>query len=538
MSSGVLAACFSAERLSARLPRPGSWHPYPAIQDRTAWDTVHPATRDHVLGQAARLLASPWPVLTATDYARFSRDGDRQTYERPYFARRSRLAAAVLTAALAGPAPERVADVLDGVWLLCEETSWCLPSADLFARQDGAALPDPARPCVDLFAAETAALLACTDLLAGDLIEAVAPVARRRLRDEVQARVLGPYRDSDHWWWLGLRKQDLNNWTPWIHSNLLLASLLLDTRPQDITRTAGRAVAALDRYLDAVPEDGGCDEGIGYWWRAGGSLFECLETLASACGDDYGVFEIQKIRAIARYPLIAHIANGWHVNFADGSPQPAAATPHLLYRFGRRIGDQDVVRHARALRGEQPAADLLPGANGSIARPLSAMFDASWRDEPPREFPMPAQAWLAATGVLTARSRAGTAAGLFLAAKAGHNAERHNHNDVGSFIVALDGRPLLIDVGVGVYTRQTFGPQRYEIWTMQSSWHNVPEVDSIQQAAGRDHAARRVQGLLANPFQRDMVCARLVAEFSAQQFPYIDGNQFHCQEMTLLASRT
>jgi hypothetical protein len=109
---------------------------------------------------------------------------------------------------------------------------------------------------------------------------------------------------------------------------------------------------------------------------------------------------------------------------------------------------------------------------------------------------MPAQAWLAATGVLTARSWAGTAAGLFLAAKAGHNAESHNHNDVGSFIVALDGRPLLIDVGVGVYTRQTFGPQRYEIWTMQSSWHNVPEVDGVQQAAGREHAARRVQRLL------------------------------------------
>jgi hypothetical protein len=269
MPSGVLAACFSPERLSARLPRPGSWHPYPAIPDRAAWEAVHPATRDHVLAQAARLLAGPWPVLTASDYARFHRDGDRQTYERPYFARRSRLAAAVLTAALAGPAPERIADIIDGVWLLCEETSWCVPAHDLSARQDGAALPDPARPCVDLFAAETAGLLACTDLLAGDLIQAIAPVARSRLRDEVQARVLGPYRDSDHWWWLGLRKKDLNNWTPWIHSNLLLASLLLDTRPEDITRTAGRSIAALDRYLDAAPEDGGCDEGIGYWRRAG-----------------------------------------------------------------------------------------------------------------------------------------------------------------------------------------------------------------------------------------------------------------------------
>jgi hypothetical protein len=115
MSSGVLAACFTPERLSARLPRPGSWHPYPAIQDRAAWDAVHPATRDHLLAQAARLLTSPWPVLTASDFGRFSRDGDRQTYERPYFARRSRLAAAILTAALAGPAPQRVAEVLDGV---------------------------------------------------------------------------------------------------------------------------------------------------------------------------------------------------------------------------------------------------------------------------------------------------------------------------------------------------------------------------------------------------------------------------------------
>ena len=63
--------------------------------------------------------------------------------------------------------------------------------------------------------------------------------------------------------------------------------------------TAERAVGALDRYLNAVADDGGCDEGISYWWRAGASLFEGLETLACACGEDYGVYEIGKIRAIA-----------------------------------------------------------------------------------------------------------------------------------------------------------------------------------------------------------------------------------------------
>lgn len=493
MAPGVISACYSPERLSAQLPGPGSWRPYPAVRDRAAWEAVHRPTRDHLLAEAARILADPWPVLTATGYARFSRDGDRQGYERPYFARRTRLAAAVLTAALAGPAEERIGEVIDGIWLLCEETSWCLPAHDLFASREGTPLPDPAQPYLDLFAAETAGLLACTDLLAGDLIQGA---VRDRLRDEVRTRVLDPYRDSDDWWWFGLRGRDLNNWTPWIHANLLLASLLLDRERRDIVTTAGRAAGALDRYLDAVPDDGGCDEGIGYWWLAGGCLFECLATLASACGGD-GVFEAGKIRAIARYPVIAHIAGEWHVNFADGPARPDGTAPHLLYRFGRATGDEEVARHARALRGgRREATGSISG--GPLARLLAAAFDAEWAQSAPQEFPMPAQAWLPATGVLTARSLAGSAAGLFLAAKAGHNAESHNHNDVGSFIVALDGRPLLIDVGVGVYTGQTFGPGRYEIWTMQSSWHNgVPEVDGVAQSPGRERAARHVRGRLS-----------------------------------------
>ena len=106
-----------------------------------------------------------------------------------------------------------------------------------------------------------------------------------------------------------------------------------------------------------------------------------------------------------------------------------------------------------------------------------------------RSFPAPLHCWLPATGVLTAREREGDTAGLYLAAKAGHNDESHNHNDVGSFVVAYHGRPLLIDPGAGVYTRQTFGPDRYQIWTMQSSWHNTPAPAGHPQAAGRAHRA-------------------------------------------------
>ena len=471
-----LADCFTADRLAGHL-RP--WRPYPPIADRRYWGRVPREIREHLLTQTAPISQRPWPLLTATAYARFKADGDRQAYERPYFARRDKLIAAVITAVLTGDTS--AADITDGVWLLCEETSWCLP-----AHQPGAGLPDPDKPHVDLFAAETAALLAWTAMLTGEHED--------RVRREVKIRVLDPYRARDDWWWYGLSGgADLNNWTPWIHSNLLIASLLLDDQPHS---TANRAVAALDRYLDVVPDDGGCDEGASYWWRAGASLFECLQTLTEACGSDFGAFQLPKVKAIARYPMVAHIAGDVHVNFADGPIRPPGTVPHLLYRFAARTGDRQVQQHALAMRPEY-AASLVTGPNGSVGRMLAAITDDEWTAAPPARFPAPLQSWLPATGILTAREREGDTAGLFLAAKAGHNDESHNHNDIGSFIIANDGRPLLIDPGAGTYTRQTFGPDRYQIWTMQSSWHNTPAPAGQPQAAGRAHRATDVSASLS-----------------------------------------
>jgi hypothetical protein len=146
-----LADCFTAARLAEHLR---AWRPYPPAADRRYWERVPGETREHLLAQAAPFSERPWPLLTATLYGRFKADGDRQAYERPYFARRDKLIAAVLTAVLTGDAG--TADITDGIWLLCEESTWCLP-----AHQPGG-LPDPDNPHVDLFAAETAALLAWT----------------------------------------------------------------------------------------------------------------------------------------------------------------------------------------------------------------------------------------------------------------------------------------------------------------------------------------------------------------------------------------
>ena len=79
--------------------------------------------------------------------------------------------------------------------------------------------------------------------------------------------------------------------------------------------------------------------------------------------------------------------------------------------------------------------------------------------------------------------------GFFVATKGGYNNESHNHNDAGTFSLYLNTTPIIIDAGVGTYTRQTFGPERYKIWTMQSNYHNLPMINGVPQQFGSQYKA-------------------------------------------------
>ncbi|MFL4910198.1 heparinase II/III family protein [Streptomyces sp. MMS24-I2-30] len=482
-----LTRLFPPSSVAARMPRIGQWSPVPPSAD-PRWRAVGQGPRQRVLAQATASLGRPWPALPASLFARFARDGDRSEYQAGSFARRARLGWAVLATALAHEEDRKDAfadEVMDGVWALCEETTWSLPAHDfrVLGPQHGL-LPDPDRPTLDLGASGTAVLLALTDAIAGDELDRRDPLVRRRLRREVSARVLRPYLERDEWGWYDGTTAKLNNWNPWIHSELLLATALTEESDQRRTALVCRIVQGLENYLRAHPRDGGCDEGPHYWWRAGASLFECLETLTSLLGTDDGVFRHPLIRAMARYPVATWIGDGWAVNFADGPARPRETTPALLYRYGRRTGQPEVSAHARALRADADAALPASGAPFDLRRVADALLDTDWHAEPSAQSPLPEHTWLPDTEVLVSRARPGTSRGLLVAAKGGHNDESHNHNDVGTFIVALDARPLLIDAGVGTYRKETFNAERYGIWSMTSEYHNVPRVDGIGQQPG------------------------------------------------------
>lgn len=82
--------------------------------------------------------------------------------------------------------------------------------------------------------------------------------------------------------------------------------------------------------------------------------------------------------------------------------------------------------------------------------------------------------------------------GLYLAVKGGHNAESHNHNDVGNFVVYKNKTPFLIDAGCIAYSAKTFSEERYSIWCNSSKYHNLPLINGYEQIAGAEHCAENI----------------------------------------------
>ena len=207
------------------------YHPFPKRQSRDAWHARPEDKRRQVL-EWGKEAERGYPMVTATQFLAFCRTGDRQAYETPYFARRHMLMGAALAECLADDGTY-LDSVIDGLWCICEETTWVLSAhngSDHPGRppMNERPLPDAANPYVDLFAAQTAAMLADILYLLEDKLDKVSPLIARRVRQEIDRRVVTPFMTHDDFWWMGMIRKDVCNWTPWILSNVIDVLLLLE----------------------------------------------------------------------------------------------------------------------------------------------------------------------------------------------------------------------------------------------------------------------------------------------------------------------
>ena len=443
------------------------FQPDAPASSRDDWENLDTGLLSRLISDGADCQNQDWPVLTATDYLDYTRTGRRAYYEGKLFARRTLLNSMVL-AECAEHEGNFMDSILNGIWSICEETSWCLPAHNSYIHDTPQLpLPDPKRPVIDLFSAETAAVLSTARYLLQSELDAISPAIDSQIDKALTERIFLPYL-KEHFWWMGDGTTHVNNWTVWCTQNVLLSSSLSNLEEGTRQAIFVKACESLDYFLAEYGEDGCCDEGAQYYRHAGLCLFGCMEILnAITDGHFKSLYQEPKIRNIAAYILQAHAAGPYYINFADCSPI-AGSCGAREFLFGKRTNCPRLMRLAAAdfCESEDP---LLKEEHNLFYRLLTIFTAKEMTGFDTDGTTTGDDIYYPSTGLFIVRDSR-----FCLAVKAGDNDDSHNHNDVGSFTIYQNGQPLFVDIGVETYQQKTFSPERYSIWTMQSQYHNLP----------------------------------------------------------------
>jgi hypothetical protein len=428
---------------------------------------------------AAKEIGKPMPELTEELYHEFYVNGSRLPFESAYFERRRRLARAAISALLDESAePDQWLDSLrDKTLAVFSEFSWALP-----AHVNSPSGRDPLH--IDLFAAETANLMAelltlFPSVFAPTFIAAV----KTRIRRDFSENYIN--RHEDFFW-----TKASNNWNAVCHQGILGAALALEEDTALLAQILTLSRKYLPLFLRGFGNDGACSEGPGYWQYGFGWFCVLNEQLETRTGGQLSLIEGDpQVREIALFGPRVTLTNFHFVNFSD-SPRTGALSPSLLTYLGMRLGDENLLAHARKsyeqldqtglnLQGQR--TDLLYFVRLLLNTPEDTKVDRSLE---PQDFFFKDLAVVVSSG----RDKNGHL--WEFAAKGGNNAEQHNHNDCGSYILNLDGSPVVIEIGAPEYTKDFFRENRYQYLAARTLGHSLPIVNGREQAAGPQYAAK------------------------------------------------
>lgn len=490
----LLTDFYTRKFVNESIARDNSWIQYPSYNNREAWLQLPEDVRKKTIAEGEKFLGYNWPAVSATMYLEFTRSGDRSAVDSPNNKRAKALHTLALAELMEGKG-RFLDDMINGVFLICEQSYWG-SSAHFYLYEYGGSIENPRTvipniddPVIDLVTADMAADLAWVWYYFHDEFDKISPVISKRLKDEIHKKVLEPfYKRYDMWWITGWGAGNVNNWTPWCNYNMLTCILLIEDDPVKKEDGIYKTMSSVDLFINSYAEDGGCNEGPSYWGVASGKLFDYLDLLKRVTKGRIDIFDNELIRNMGRYICRAYISKGdYYINFAD-APLRINHDPGRIFRFGKAIEDSTMKCFGAFLlkrSGFGEDAEI-----GKIGETLENLFNLKgWQNTQPIE-PLVSEYYFPNLDVAMARETAGKTDGFYFAAKGGSNGESHNHNDVGSFMLYFNGSPVLIDVGVGTYTRETFSSQRYKIWTMQSNYHNLPVINGFGQSPGGQFKAQ------------------------------------------------
>ncbi len=449
---------------------------FPVFADRASWEKAknsshakHIATE--IIRNADEFLADAPIELTEEDFQRFIIDGNRTIYQDKYFSRRKILSYFVLACCLSGNKEKYMPQIINYIQAILAEESWCIPAHCIWNGK----VVSKYKQC-DLFAGDTAAMLALTVNILGEELDKEIPEFSQKINKTVIERTFGNLLDSNthslNYWYHAERSW---NWISWCSSNCLLSALLAAPTPELRAQYVQMMLYPMSRYYNSCDDDGFTPEGASYFPVAAGMLFNSLEYLENSVpGSTDKIYAENKIRRMMSF--ISEIGIGKNmITYSDSSPK--SRPDHLLTaQIAKRLNSSEM---AELLNGTELEMD---NTHRLLLNSLRAFFN--YPDKLSNIKSDSKHSTLFRNRLAILRTD-----GFSASLKAGNNDEPHNHNDLGHFTVYYKEKPIIIDVGTGPYSAIDFSDKRYTLWYTRGNGHNAPVINGIEQENNIKHFA-------------------------------------------------
>ncbi len=479
-----------------------SYIPFSTIEDREYWDTIAASAQGQEYIAKATELLEREPEVPISDeiYVRANLEGNRGIYKPRYYRTMDRLEHFLLAECM----------VNDGTFIpqietysraIMEMKSWLHPNHD--DRENGVLYGK--RVSIDLGARKFGFVLSLVDVTLGDKLSAE---VSSQIREQLQWRITNSYlasckgEDSVGNTWI----RATSNWNSVCTSGSVLSIITSSQDKAERVAAIGSAINSMKHYLSGFGADGYCSEGIGYWNYGFGHylyLAEILYDYTDGEIDLYAFDNPEKLKNVANFPANFQIHDGFYAPFADSGTSVPYGTDNFAYLMS--------AKHY--------------GANKPIYyTPDESVFTIiGWRDAPQAVDAKDESEYLSSLnnsssytyfddqGIVISR---GTQSDKFsVSIKAGHNAENHNHSDVGSYFILLGSDIVAGDIGAPSYVAGAFHPEN----PSRSSWgHPVPRINNTLQSNGRKFEGK----VTSTQFNEDVDMATIDIK-SAYELPMI-----------------